>query len=76
MAAIAAMRRPWVLWGVAGLLAWAPAASAQNWPTQPVTMVVPFAAGGPTDVVGRVVAARGLVFLGRERSVERSFPGE
>ena len=31
---------------------------AASWPTRPVTMVVPFAAGGPTDVVGRIVAQR------------------
>jgi tripartite-type tricarboxylate transporter receptor subunit TctC len=28
----------------------------QSWPTRPVTMVVPFAAGGPMDTVGRVMA--------------------
>src|SRR5581483_7946412 len=28
------------------------------WPDRPVTMVVPFAAGGPTDVVGRIMAQR------------------
>jgi tripartite-type tricarboxylate transporter receptor subunit TctC len=32
------------------------AASAQDWPTRPVTMVVPFAAGGPVDVLGRILA--------------------
>ena len=30
------------------------AAPAQDWPTRPVTMVVPFAAGGYVDVLGRV----------------------
>ncbi len=33
-------------------------AHAESWPTRPVTMVVPFAAGGPTDVVGRILAQR------------------
>ena len=27
-------------------------ASSQDWPTRPVTMVIPFAAGGPADTVG------------------------
>jgi tripartite-type tricarboxylate transporter receptor subunit TctC len=33
-------------------------ASAQTYPTRPITMIVAFAAGGPTDVFGRVLAAR------------------
>jgi tripartite-type tricarboxylate transporter receptor subunit TctC len=31
-------------------------ALAQDWPTRPVTLVVPFGAGGSSDVIGRVVA--------------------
>jgi len=33
-------------------------AHAQEWPTRAVTLVVPFAAGGPVDTAARIVAAR------------------
>jgi len=31
-------------------------ALAQNWPERPITMIIPFAPGGPTDLVGRMIA--------------------
>ena len=33
-------------------------AQAQGYPSKPITMIVPYAAGGPTDTVGRVVTER------------------
>jgi tripartite-type tricarboxylate transporter receptor subunit TctC len=45
-------------------------AAAQDYPTRPVTMVIPFAAGGPTDVLGRVVAARMSELLGQQIVIE------
>jgi tripartite-type tricarboxylate transporter receptor subunit TctC len=48
--------RKWLL-AAAGILALGiSGASAQNYPTRNITMVIPFAAGGPTDTVGRLIA--------------------
>src|SRR5437899_2030285 len=46
------------------------AASAQPYPAKPVTMIIPFAAGGPTDVLGRVMAQRMSELLGQQVVVE------
>lgn len=32
--------------------------SAQDYPSRPVTMVVPYPAGGPTDTIARIIADR------------------
>jgi len=45
-------------------------AAAQDWPTRPVTMVVPYAPGGPADVIGRIVASGMSDALGRQVIVE------
>src|SRR5215469_1224599 len=31
-------------------------AAAQEWPARPITMIVPYAAGGPPDVIARIIA--------------------
>jgi tripartite-type tricarboxylate transporter receptor subunit TctC len=46
------------------------AASAQGWPTHSLTMIIPFAAGGPTDVLGRIMAQRMGEVLGQQVIVE------
>ena len=43
---------------------------AQNYPTRPVTVIVPFAAGGPTDVVARIVGDHMGRTLGQQVIVE------
>src|SRR5262245_30380673 len=45
-------------------------ALSQNWPTRPVTMIVPFAAGGPADTVGRILAPGLSELLGQQVIIE------
>lgn len=45
-------------------------ACAQDWPTHPLTLVVPWAAGGGTDVMGRIMARRMSDILGQQVVVE------
>jgi tripartite-type tricarboxylate transporter receptor subunit TctC len=46
------------------------AARAQDWPTRPITLVVPYPAGGPTDVIGRLFWQQMSELLGRQIVVE------
>lgn len=45
-------------------------AVAQNYPTRPITLIVPFAAGGPSDTVARVVGGRMSEVLGQPVVIE------
>src|SRR4051812_28659429 len=54
----------------AAALNWTSPATAQNYPNRPITMVIPFAAGGPTDVLGRTMAQRMSEILGQQVIVE------
>ncbi len=45
-------------------------AQAQDFPNKPITLIVPFAPGGPTDVVGRIVGQRMGELLGQPLIVE------
>ena len=45
-------------------------ASAQTYPTHPITMIVPANAGGPTDTIGRVMAQRMQQSLGQNIVIE------
>jgi tripartite-type tricarboxylate transporter receptor subunit TctC len=55
---------------LAAALAFVAPAHAENWPSRTVTMVIPFAAGGPTDVLGRIMAQRLSEILGQQVIVE------
>jgi tripartite-type tricarboxylate transporter receptor subunit TctC len=54
-----------ILAAVTAMLAGTPLAAAQDYPSRPVTMVVPFPAGGPLDSVARIMAERMRVALGQ-----------
>jgi tripartite-type tricarboxylate transporter receptor subunit TctC len=56
--------------GAAALPAATRIARAQVYPTRPITLIVPLSAGGPTDVVGRVVAERMRGSLGQPIIIE------
>src|SRR6185312_7915257 len=55
---------------VSGWVAFSNAALAQDWPARPLTMIVPYAAGGPVDTVGRVMAQGLSEALGQQVIVE------
>jgi tripartite-type tricarboxylate transporter receptor subunit TctC len=45
-------------------------ATAQTYPSRPITMIVPFAAGGPNDTIGRILAERMRAPLGQPVVIE------
>src|SRR5918997_14972 len=63
------MLKKWLFAALAGGLLPAPAA-AQPYPSRPVTMIIPFAAGGPQDTIGRLVAQRMSEVLGQQIVIE------
>ena len=56
--------------GAAALPAVSHIASAQTYPSKPITMVVPYPAGGPTDTIARIMAERMRATLGQTIIVE------
>ena len=63
---------PGIRAAIVAVMAFAAASGAfgQEYPTKPITMIVPFAAGGPTDVVGRIVSQRMSEMLGQPVVIE------
>ena len=66
------MRRSKAVWAACVIAAcgWGAGAFAQAYPSRTITMVVPFAAGGPTDVVARTLGASMQKTLGQTVIIE------
>ena len=47
-------------------------AAAQDYPTRPITVIVPYAAGGPVDTVARIIAVRMSELLGQQMIIENA----
>jgi len=60
----------WTVISIAALIHFAHPATAQDWPTRPVTMVIPFAAGSASDTLARILGARLSEVLGQQVIIE------
>jgi tripartite-type tricarboxylate transporter receptor subunit TctC len=63
------MRRA-VLAALTALLAFGGNARAENFPSHPITIIVPFSAGGPSDAMARILAERMKITLGEAVLIE------
>src|SRR3979409_186298 len=62
------MRR--AILAVLAVLAFGSAAFAENYPSHPITVIVPFSAGGPSDAMMRILAERMKLSLGETVLIE------
>jgi tripartite-type tricarboxylate transporter receptor subunit TctC len=62
------MRR--LVFAVLAMLAFTGVAFAQNYPSHPITIIVPFSAGGPSDAMARILAERMKTSLGETILIE------
>jgi tripartite-type tricarboxylate transporter receptor subunit TctC len=68
------MKKILVTFALAAILQDPAGALAQSWPSRPITVVVPYAPGGPVDTVARIVTARMSETLGQSIIIE-NVPG-
>jgi tripartite-type tricarboxylate transporter receptor subunit TctC len=58
----------------AALAACAGSAAAQNYPVRPIKLIVPFAPGGPADVIGRILGQQLGMILGQSIAAAPAAP--
>src|SRR5882724_11752317 len=58
------------IWTAAFVLLFPSIAAAQSYPTRPITLIVPFAAGGPADFLGRLIGQKMSEELGQQIVVD------
>lgn len=59
------VKAPLVIFALAATLGASSSGTAQSYPSRPITIVVPFSAGGPTDTLARIVGERMRKILGQ-----------
>src|SRR6201747_1155796 len=59
-----------IVLAILAVLAFSSAACAENYPSHPITIIVPFSAGGPSDAMARILAERTKLTLGETLLVE------
>ncbi|WP_127089300.1 tripartite tricarboxylate transporter substrate-binding protein [Aquabacter cavernae] len=60
----------WVAAGIFGLTMGVSGASAQGYPTRPITLIVPYSAGGPSDAIARLLGQSMSATLGQQLVIE------
>src|SRR5260370_19495514 len=63
-------RRDFIKAAIGTAAAWPISSRAESFPSRPITLIVPFAAGGPTDVLARILAEQMRRTLGQTVVIE------
>jgi tripartite-type tricarboxylate transporter receptor subunit TctC len=63
-------RRDFIRAAIGTVAAWPISSHAESFPSRPITLIVPFAAGGPTDVLARILAEHMRTTLGQTVMIE------